>query len=335
MTPAHRGLPRPVHALLHGLLLRGLRPPRLPHDRGWDGGSGGGHAMRAFQVRGDRGQHLAAWVALPLAACAERPAPVVVALHGWGANGSTLLPMVEPLVRDGIAVVLFDAASHGDSSAEAFSSLPRFADDLAAVRVALGDMPAVDPRRLGLLGHSVGAAAVLLHTARQGGVQAIVSLSAFANPQEVMERWLQEHHIPRRWIGTAILDHVQHVIGERFDRIAPEHQVPHIDCPLLLVHGAQDRVVPVSDAHRLHAAMRRGDLLVVDGDHDLRLSLAPHVDRLLNFFSLNLRAGAPAPGTRRAPAPRQRHRPLCQHGRHDECTDPPRTRAAGNPGPPG
>jgi uncharacterized protein len=127
----------------------------------------------------------------------------VVAVHGWGANGSTLAAMVEPLTHAGMAVVLFDAASHGDSSAEAFSSLPRFAEDLAAVLDAIRGNTSIDADRVALLGHSVGAGAVLLHTARQGRVRAIVSLSAFAHPREVMERWLQEHHIPRRWIGTG------------------------------------------------------------------------------------------------------------------------------------
>lgn len=93
--------------------------------------------------------------------------------HGWGANGSTLAPMVRPLVRAGIAVVLFDAASHGDSSGEAFSSLPRFAEDLTAVLDALRGHPAIDIGRIALLGHSAGAAAVLLHTACQGGVRAV------------------------------------------------------------------------------------------------------------------------------------------------------------------
>lgn len=284
-------LASPLRALLHALLLRGLRPLRLPHDPGWADGNSGGFTLRTFQVHGARGQQLAAWLALPPAACAARPAPVVVAVHGWGANGSTLQAMVEPLVGAGIAVVLFDAANHGDSSAEAFSSLPRFAEDLAAVLNTLSEMPAIDSRRVGLLGHSVGAAAVLLHTARQGGVQAVVSLAAFAHPREVMQAWLQEHHIPRRWLGTAILAHVQDVIGERFDHIAPLHQVPHIRCPVLLVHGAQDRVVPLSDAHRLQAALPRGELLVLEGDHDLRLALAPHADQLVRFFGLHLEGG--------------------------------------------
>jgi len=285
-----RRLPNSMHAVLHGLLLRGLRAPRLPHEPGWVDGSLGGRGLQALEVRGARGQRLSAWLALPQAACAERSAPLVVAVHGWGANGSTLLPMVEPLVRAGIAVVLFDAASHGESSAEAFSSLPRFAEDLAAVLAAFRGNPAIDASRIALLGHSVGAAAVLLHAARHGDVRAVVSLSAFAHPGEVMERWLKEHHIPRRWIGTAILEHVQQVIGERFDHIAPEHQLPCIACPVLLVHGAQDQTVPLSDAHRLHARLRRGELLVVEGDHDLRVALAPHADHLVCFVLTHLEA---------------------------------------------
>jgi dipeptidyl aminopeptidase/acylaminoacyl peptidase len=279
-----------LRALLHGLLLRGLRAPRLPHAAGWHKGLSDGPGLMAFQVRGARGQTLAAWLALPRTADAERPVPVVVAVHGWGANGSTLAAMIDPLVCTGIAVVLFDAASHGDSSSEAFSSLPRFAEDLGAVLDTLRRMPAIDSGRVGLLGHSVGAAAVLLHAARQGGTRAVVSLSAFAHPREVMERWLQEHHIPRRWIGTAILEHVQDVIGERFDHIAPLHQLPHIACPVLLVHGAQDGTVPLSDAHRLHAALRRGDLFIVEGDHDLRPSLEPQSDELVRFFGTHLHA---------------------------------------------
>lgn len=286
-------LPRPLRSVLHRWLLRGLRPARLAHGMGWPASAAGTVVLTAFEAHGRRGQRLTAWLAQPTTATAERPAPVVVAVHGWGANASTLSAIVEPLVHAGIAVALFDAANHGLSSSEAFSSLPRFAEDLAAVLDALRPMPALDAGRIGLLGHSVGAAAVLLHAARAGGVRAVVSLSAFAHPREVMERWLQEHHIPRRWIGTAILEHVQDVIGERFDRIAPEHQLAAIGCPVLLVHGQGDDVVPLSDALRLKARLHRGELLVVECDHDLRASLAPHTARLVRFFGAHLAATPP------------------------------------------
>ncbi len=288
-----RRWPRPVHAALNALLLRGLRAPRLPHEPAWNPHALGARGITPFQVCGARGQRLAAWLALPQGSNAAQPAPVVVAVHGWGANGSTLAAMVEPLVHAGLAVVLFDAASHGESSAEAFSSLPRFAEDLAAVLEAIRGHTSIDSDRVALLGHSVGAGAVLLHTARHGRVRAVVSLSAFAHPREVMERWLHEHRIPRRWIGTAILEHVQEVIGVRFDHIAPVHQLEHIECPVLLVHGEQDQTVPLSDAHRLHQLLGSGDLLVVQGDHDLRTSLAPHAHQLVHFFSTHLEAGSP------------------------------------------
>ena len=90
-----------------------------------------------------------------------------------------------------------------------------------------------------------------LRAPRQGGVRAVVSLSAFAH-------------------------------------IAPEHQLDRIDCPVLPVHGEQDQTVPLADAHRLQALLRCGELLAVEGDHDLRMSLAPHADQLVGFFSTHL-----------------------------------------------
>lgn len=272
--------------VLHRLLLHGLRPERLPHDPAPPQRQLEGSSWVTLAVAGSRGQRLAGWVALPAASAGA--APVVVAVHGWGSNASSLWQVVEPLTRAGIAVVLFDAANHGASSAEAFSSLPRFADDLAAVRTALTRLPALDTSRLVLLGHSVGAAAALLHAYREGGVRAVVSLSAFAHPREVMERWLRAYHLPRRVIGTAILEQVQRTIGTDFDRIAPVKLIAAIGCPVLLVHGARDETVPLADAEALRRRLRRGELLVVDGGHDLRDALAEHEHRIIGFIQTHL-----------------------------------------------
>lgn len=283
-------LMRPV---LRQALLRGLRPVRLSHDPSRSLWGEGVAELRTLRLTGARGQQLAAWLALPGNAAASDPVPVVVALHGWGANASTLSPMVAPLVRAGMAVLLFDATNHGQSSSENFSSLPRFAEDLAAVRACLHTMPAVDSARCAVLGHSVGAAAVLLHAARHDDVRAVVSLSAFAHPAEVMARWLREHHIPRRGIGTAILDEVQRTIGTRFEHIAPVHVMARLRCPVMLVHGQQDEVVPLSDAQRLQARAPHAELLVVEGGHDIREALQPHTARLVAFLARHLDAQAP------------------------------------------
>ncbi|WP_127999209.1 alpha/beta hydrolase family protein [Piscinibacter defluvii] len=287
-----RTLGRAARPLLHRALLRGLRPARLPHDPPLERRPCRHGRLKVLRLHGARGQRLAAWLALPQSADPAAQVPAVLALHGWGANASTLWPVVDTLLSSGLAVLLLDAGNHGDSDAEAFSSLPRFAQDLATGLGALRAEPAVDARRIALLGHSVGAAATLLHAARHGDVAAVVSLSAFAHPREMMERWLRAHHLPRRGLGTTILEHVQAVIGTRFDDIAPLNLVPALRCPLLLVHGAHDTTVPLADAHRLHAACPGSALLVVDGTHDLRAALAPHAPRILQFLGRHLGTAA-------------------------------------------
>lgn len=275
-------LARIWRAALRRALLRGLRPARHRHAPPEGPLPGGRAIVTRLQLTGARGQPLAAWLAQPLPRTG-RSTPIVVALHGWGANASTLWPIVEPLTSAGLAVVLCDATCHGESGQEDFASLPRFADDLRAVLAALRGRADLDPWRVALLGHSVGAAAVLLQAARGGPIRAVVSLAAFAHPREVMLRWLREHHLPRQGLGEAVLEEVQRTIGARFDDIAPVNVAGRIDCPVLLVHGARDTTVPVEDARRVQARLRQGQLLVVDADHDLRAALAPYTADILGF----------------------------------------------------
>ncbi len=310
----------PLRPLLHRALLRGLRAPRLPHDPPIAQlAHGARHVARleTLRLKGARGQALAAWLLTPgtqapaqlHASTGHREAvrgayegatpgtsaprlPAVLAMHGWGANASTLWPAVEPLLAAGFAVMLLDASCHGESGDEAFTSLPRFAEDIATGLEALCAHPAVDRDRIALLGHSVGAGAALLHAARASGnpatslcpVRAVVSLSAFAHPAEMMQRWMAEHRIPHRFLGNAILGHVQEVIGERFDRIAPVNTITALACPVLLVHGRRDATVPMADALRLRDAQPSAELLVVDADHDLRAALAPLYGAIVSFL---------------------------------------------------
>jgi pimeloyl-ACP methyl ester carboxylesterase len=88
----------------------------------------------------------------------------------------------------GFAVLLIDARCHGRSDDEAFTSMPRFAEDIAAGLAWLRLQPEIAGDRLALLGHSVGAAAALLHACRHHDVRAVVSLSAFAHPRGHMSR---------------------------------------------------------------------------------------------------------------------------------------------------
>ncbi len=303
---ASRPAPALLRPLLRRALLRGLRAPRLPHDPPIATARVAGASPTPLRLLGARGQQLAAWLVLPRRRepVGDRAAdrlPAVLALHGWGANASTMWPLVEPLLQAGCAVMLLDASCHGDSGDEPFTSLPRFAEDLAVAADALAARPEIDPRRIALVGHSVGAAAALLYAAGSCAARAgrtgcpprprgVVSLSAFAHPEAMMRRWLAERGLGWQRLADAVVAEVQQVIGASFDAIAPLRTVTRVRCPVMLVHGLDDATVPVDDARRIHRAGGDSELLLVRGDHDLRGALPPHAPRIVRFLNDALNA---------------------------------------------
>ena len=262
-----------LRRLAHVAILRGLRAPRLAHLQSKEKQALAADRVHEVRIPGPRGKSLFGWLVSPPAA-AQRPSPAVLVMHGWGANAAMMWPVVPPLHAAGFTVLLIDARCHGRSDDETFTSMPRFAEDIAAGLHWLRRQPDIAADRLALLGHSVGAAAALLHASRHHDVRAVVSLSAFAHPRELMRRFMADKRVPYPVLGWYVLRHVQRVIGASFDDIAPLATLARVRCPTLLVHGRDDRTVPADDAQRLLAVSKGARLLLVEGDHDLRDALA-------------------------------------------------------------
>jgi len=272
-----------LRSLAHAAILRGLRAPRLPHKLGPPTHGVADDAVREVRMAGLGGKQLFGWMVSPSPGV-RHPVPAVLVMHGWGANASMMSSVIPPLHAAGFAVLLLDARCHGESDDESFTSMPRFAEDIAAGLAWLRLQPDIDAHRLSLIGHSVGAAAALLHASQHDDVRAVVSLSAFAHPREVMRRFMAEKRVPYPLLGWYVMRHVQNVIGVSFDTIAPIHTIARVRCPTLLVHGSEDDTVPVADAERLLAASSHARMLLVQGDHDLRAAVSVHGQALVEFL---------------------------------------------------
>jgi pimeloyl-ACP methyl ester carboxylesterase len=210
----------------------------------------------------------------------------VVCLHGWGSNAELMLPIALPLHRAGIKVLLFDARNHGASDSDSFSSLPRFAEDLGRAVAWLRREQTDRAGRIVVLGHSVGAAAALFEATRNPYIAAIVSIGAFADPDQLTERYLARLHLPRP-VVLLVKRYVEWVIGHRFASIAPVNTIRGVRCPVLLVHGGADRTVPIDDARRIAAAgdPSRVRLLEIAGaGHDSADRIEQHAGALLDFL---------------------------------------------------
>lgn len=177
----------------------------------------------------------------------------VVMLHGWGGNAEMMLPLARPFHEAGWSVLVFDARNHGSSDKDGISSLPRFAEDLEYVINWLQAHRDVGNGQIkvALLGHSVGAGAVLLAATRRSDITAVISLSAFAHPRLVMQRYLARRWMPA-WAISVVSAYVQWAIGYRFSEIAPVKTACEVAAPVLLVHGGDDHIVPVEDARKIY-----------------------------------------------------------------------------------
>ena len=237
---------------------------------------------QAVQIPTARGKWLSAWL---LDGDPQRGR--VVLCHGWGVNRCALVPLARPLQALGWQVLMFDVRNHGESDSDTFSSMPRFAEDIDAALAWLQARTEDGAGPMVVAGHSVGAAATLLAASRRNDLAGVISLAGFVHPGVMMRRWLAARGIPLMPLGFLILRYVEHVIGYRFEAIAPVNVIRAIRCPVLIAHGRSDRVIPPQDAEALAAAAdpNQIELVWLRGGHDLSAELADQWPRLSGFLS--------------------------------------------------
>ncbi len=264
------------------LVHRAYRAPRIVES-----GSPADMALpyRTVFIQTENGKQLFAWYIPPIVGNGVTQG--VVAIHGWGGNAEFMLPFASWLHQAGFATLLFDARNHGSSDTDNFSSLPRFAEDLNHAFDWLSARHEVDPHRIALLGHSVGAAAALLLASRRSEVAAVVSIAAFAHPEELMRRQMHSHRIPYFPFGWAVIHYIERTIGVKYEAIAPVNTIQKVTCPVLLVHGCDDSRVPVSDAEAIYVKRPNNnvELITLPGaDHDSIERMELLRDELIHFF---------------------------------------------------
>jgi pimeloyl-ACP methyl ester carboxylesterase len=206
-----------------------------------------------------------------------------------------MLPVAAPLHRAGFNVMLFDARNHGRSDGDTFSSMPRFAEDLGMTIAWLTRHEPARAERIAVIGHSVGAGAALLEASRNPSIAAVVSIAAFAHPTALTEASLRWLRLPRP-LTRMVIRYVEWVIGHPFDSIAPMHTIARIRCPVLLVHGQDDQVVPVTDAQLIleHAPPGQARLLEIAGaGHGSTEQIEEEMDAVVAFLHEHALEGGP------------------------------------------
>ena len=230
----------------------------------------------------------------------------IILVHGNSSNRADpldgLLELSRDLAHQGFAVLAFDLRGHGTSS-PAPRSLGYFEqrDVLGAVDfLRTGSLPYPEigrPRHIGGWGISMGAATLLLASARETAIEAVISDCAYAEILPILERDIPKvGHIPAIFT-PAILLAARATYGIDFSAVRPMDVVAHIaPRPICFIHGDADQYVPPSHMAILAKAASAGPSacvqtwLVPGADHgqSYRLQANHYVSRLVTFYTAAL-----------------------------------------------
>ncbi len=192
-------------------------------------------------IPGPDGSRLHGWW-LP----AQGPAKgTVLHLHGNAANISNHLPLVAWVPKAGYNLLTFDYRGFGQS--DGTPSLDGVVADSLAALGWLRQRPDVDPQRLVVLGQSLGGAtAVRMVAADPAGVKLLVLDCAFSS-----YRGIARDAVRGTWLA-GLLPAAQWLLpgGDK----DPLHDIRRLKVPLLVLHSADDSVVPLAHGKALFEA---------------------------------------------------------------------------------
>ena len=184
------------------------------------------------------------------------PGPAVVLCHGAGTGRRECLPWAVRFHAAGYSVLCFDFRAHGQSEGRCSSVGHNEAHDIIGAVRFLQTRAEVDPKRIGVVGFSMGAAATIRAAAECPEIAAVVADSSYASLVEAARHIFQQFgnlpaypFVPLTLLWARWLVRTDPWLARPVDaigRIAPR--------PILIIHGQDDEVIPVQHAYLLFKA---------------------------------------------------------------------------------
>lgn len=190
--------------------------------------------------------------------------PTLLFVHGKGGHSSEWKPDALRALALGYNVLVPDLRGHGTSGGAymTFGFLEK--DDLGNAIDAARELWGIDPARVGLHSCSAGSAVALALAAHRRDMRAVWLESPYADPREMARHYLSAAtRIPSavlalttRWAVARTIARVKRDLGLEdeeggLDRADPVDAVRRIRCPVALVYGENDRLVPPRFVERL------------------------------------------------------------------------------------
>ncbi|SDU88614.1 alpha/beta hydrolase [Pseudomonas mucidolens] len=183
--------------------------------------------------------------------------PTVLMMHGWEGRPTQFASLITALVDAGYSVIALEGPAHGRSPGHEAHVL-LFARAMLEAAAELPPLHAV-------VGHSMGGASAMLAVQLGLRANALVSISAPSRFLDVLRGFAGMVGLPAR-ARAAFIQQVEHAFGMPLKRLDVAHY--QLNLPGLIVHAADDDVVPVKASQAIHEAWFDSRLLRLEqGGH--------------------------------------------------------------------
>ena len=245
----------------------------------------------SWQV-GSNGQTIVGWfIPPPHAPEAGRPGPAIVIAHGWSSTRASMLRYVPRLHAAGYALLLYDARSHGESDSVRATSGVTMRDDLRAALDYISKRLDVDRKRIGVLGHSLGAFASVL--AVGGGEHRIKALVTDAMPAQLITM-ISAELTRRRFPLFPFVQLIPLVwwlrTGVPRNQYDPIIAINNTSAPILMIHSRGDDFIPWTELDYIlkRITHKVGHLYVNSKGHSSSWQEEAYWENVLAFFNKRL-----------------------------------------------
>lgn len=236
--------------------------------------------------------------------------PVVILNHGYippadyQTNGPEYRQFISALAGAGFVVIKPDYRGHGQSEGEPAGGhfSPAYTYDLLNLIASIKQTPGLNPARVGLLGHSMGAHVALRAAVSSNDIKALATMSGVVGSmQDIFDNWPSSPVTSDR--PTTLVRGKRNELIAKYgepknnpsfwDSVSAINFVRYITAPVQIHHSLEDAMVPYLFSDHLAAALKDAQKSVEfhsypGDDHQLIASRAVVLQRLVNFFKTNL-----------------------------------------------
>ena len=213
-----------------------------------------------------------------------KPKGAVILCHGMDSdkNSEKLIYLGRALAQQGMFALRFDFSYVGESSGK-FEDIT-YSGELDDLRAAYALVGNDSPGKTAIFGSSMGGTVALLFAAEQTDIAALVTLAAPLHPENFPKRMLTAAQV-EEWRHRGFMyfngRRLNVALLEDLESLNVAMVAKKISCPVLILHGDADEVVPVREAYELEKCLSRPKRLLIFEGGDHRLSNPVLMERAL------------------------------------------------------